>query len=93
MNAPDVQPVLRTGDLAYFDSLCGVIPCRVLSIRGESGPASSASTARIELTAARPGYPKGEELEVWTLHVVPRAAYFPRRYGARICYYTVEVSQ
>jgi hypothetical protein len=87
----DLRPVLRVGDLAYYDALSAVIPCRVLSIRGESGAPSSASSARIKTTAVRNGWPIGTEFDSWTLHVIPRAAYFRRRYGARIGYYTVEV--
>ncbi len=86
----DLRPVLRVGDLAYYDSMVGMIPCRVMAIRGESGPASSASSALVKTTAARNGWPRGTMFDTWTLHVVPRAAYFRRRYDARIGYYTVE---
>lgn len=86
-----LRPILRAGDLAYYDSMVGMLPCRVLSLRGLSGAPSSESSARIKLTAVRNGWPKGTEFDTWTLDVVPRAAYFPRRYGARIGYYTVEV--
>lgn len=89
--AGDVRPVLRAGDLAYYDSMTCMIPCRVLSIRGQSGAPGSASSARVKTTAARNGWPKGAEFDSWTLHVVPRGAYSPRRQGARIGYYTVEV--
>ena len=91
MSNQDLRPVLRVGDLAYYDSMTGMIPCKVISLRGESGPASSESSALIKTTAARYGWPRGTEFDALTLHVVPRAAYFPRRYGARIGYYTVEV--
>lgn len=91
MNQQDLRPVLRVGDLAYYDSMVGMIPCRVMSIRGESGPASSQSSALVKTTAPRNGWPRGTEFDSWTLRVVPRAAYFRRRYGARIGYYTVEV--
>lgn len=89
----DVRPVLRTGDLAYYDSMSGMIPCKVLSIRGESGAASSQSSARIKTTAARGGWSRGTEFDTWTLHVVPRKAFHPRKYGARISYYTVETDK
>jgi hypothetical protein len=87
------RPVLRVGCLAYYDSGTGVIPCRVLSIRGESGAPGSASSARIKTTAVRNGWPRGTEFDSGTQHVIPRRAFFPRRYGARIGYYTVEAPQ
>ena len=89
----NLRPVLRTGDLAYYDALTAIIPCRVLSIRGESGAPGSASSVRIKTTAARNGWPKGTEFDSFSHHVVPRGAMKFRRYGARITYYTVEVSQ
>lgn len=87
----DLRPVLRVGCLAYYDSMTGMIPCRVLSIRGESGTPGSAQSVLVKTTAARNGRPRGTELDSFGHHVVPRAAYFPRRYGARIGYYTIEV--
>ena len=93
MSAADLRPVLRAGDLAYYDSMGGMYPCRVLSLRGESGPPGSQSSARIALTAPRNGWPRGTEFDTWTLHVVPRRALYRRRYGACIGYYTVEVTK
>lgn len=92
MSTQDLRPVLRTGDLAYYDALTAIIPCKVLSIRGESGAPGSQSSVRIKTTAARNGWPKGTEFDSFSHHVVPRAAFFWRRYGARIGYYTVEAS-
>lgn len=93
MSATDVRPVLRVGDLAYYDSLIAMIPCRVLSIRGESGAPGSAQSVLIKTTAARCGWPRGTEFDTFSHHVVPRGAFFKRRFGARIGYYTVEVPQ
>jgi hypothetical protein len=93
MSTVDIRPVLRAGDLAYYDSTAGMIPCRVISIRGASGAAGSQSSALVKTTAVRDGWPRGTKFDTWTLHVVPRKAYFPRRYGARIGYYTVEATQ
>jgi hypothetical protein len=87
----DIRPVLRAGDLAYYDSMTGMIPCRVVSIRGKSGAPGSESSALVKTTAKRNGWPVGTQFDTWTLHVVPRAAFFRRRPGARIGYYTVEV--
>jgi hypothetical protein len=87
----DIRPVLRAGDLAYYDSMAGMIPCKVISIRGVSGAPSSESSALVRTTAKRNGWPIGTEFDTWTLHVVPRAAFKQSRTGARITYYTVEV--
>jgi hypothetical protein len=86
-----VRPVLRAGSLAYWDSMSGMIPCKVTAIEGKSGAASSDQTVAFRLTADRGAYKRGERFECWALHVVPRDAYFKRRHGARIGYYTVEV--
>lgn len=105
MNKNDSEPrchVLRTGALACYDSMCGMLPCKVLAIRpnvlvahGEpapncDGPASNRQMVTVRLTADRPPWKKGEVLEAWGLRVVPRDAYFPRGYGRTIGYYTVE---
>ena len=83
--------MLRVGDLAYYDAGTCIIPCKVLSIRGTSGAPGSASSVRIKTTAVRNGWPRGTEFDTFSHHVVPRAAFFRRRHGARIGYYTVEV--
>ena len=91
MSENDLRPVLRSGDRAYWDTFAGMIPVKVLSISGESGAAGSKQNVKFKLTGERGPYKRGEIHESWALHVVPRGAYFPRRYGARIGYYTVEV--
>ena len=63
---------LRTGDLAYYDSFTGLIPCKVLSIHGSSGVASTAQRVEVRLTAKRGGYDIGERVTTAGLHVVPR---------------------
>lgn len=94
-NVRDVRPVLRAGDLAYYDSLTDMIPCKVISIRGVSGVPSYAQRVTVKVTARKgsSAFKNGEEFDAFGFRVVPRAAYFPRRYGASIGYYTVEVSQ
>lgn len=88
----DLRPVLRAGCLAYWDSMSGPIPCKVISITGKSGPASSDQAVSFKITAHRGPYKRGEVFcDVWALHVVPRGALKQRRLGARITYYTVEV--
>jgi hypothetical protein len=63
---------LRTGDLAFFDSMRGLIPCRVESIAGASGPASSAQTVRIVVTKDCGAWKRGEHWTASGLWVVPR---------------------
>lgn len=65
---------LKTGDLAYFDCFAGLIPCKVTSIVGLSGPCGSNQNVTVILTAARGAYRKGESLTSWGLHIVPRKA-------------------
>lgn len=89
----DLPPVLRTGDLAYYDGLTAVIPVKVLSIRGESGAPGTVSSVRIKTTAVRNGWPIGTEFDCFSHHVIPRKAFHWRKLGARITYYTVEVDK
>lgn len=89
-----VRPVLRSGGLAHFDTVTGCIPCKVLSITGESGAASSLQRVTVKTTATRGAFKKGEVISgILGLHVIPRGALFPRRSGARIGYYTIEVDK
>ncbi len=81
---------LKTGDLCYYDSMNGLIPALVLSITGRSGRCGSDQTVRLKLTAARAGYKRGEVLEVWGLHAVPRKAVRRNNYQARIRPYNVQ---
>jgi hypothetical protein len=89
-NQSNTRPVLRAGDLAYVDSMAGMIPCLVISIRGKSGAPSAEQRVIVRLTARRGCYARGLKMEEFGNRIVPRAAYFPRRHGARIGYYTVE---
>ena len=70
---------LRTGDLAYFDSFWGLIPCKVLRIEGLSGVANSAQTVTCQITSSNrqsmyAAYKRGEIMVTSALHVVPRKA-------------------
>lgn len=80
---------LKIGDLAYFDSFSGMIPCKVLGITGRSGIASTAQVVAFKLTACRGAYKAGEQLECSGLHVVPRKAVR----GNRIRAYQVETGR
>lgn len=80
---------LKSGMLAYFDSLRGVMPCRVLSIKGGNTPGKPELTTsnirvKVEFTAPRPGYRRGDTIESSALWVVPRRAVTFRKYGTKI---------
>ena len=65
---------LTNGSLAYYDCFAGLIPCKVLSITGTSGMCGSDQQVTFKLTASRGAYKRGEVLNSWGLHVVPRGA-------------------
>lgn len=50
--------------LAYYDSFGGLIPCVVDRV--------TTSHATITISASRPGYPRGERMEVPLGRVIPR---------------------
>lgn len=78
---------LKTGDLAYFDTFSGCIPCKVVKITGESGSAASSQAVVVVLTAGRGAYKRGERHAAWGLHVAPRKSVK----GNRIRFYNVQV--
>ncbi len=83
--------LLKSGDLAYFDSFAGLIACRVQTITGTSGVASTAQTIRFRITSAgNNAYKRGEIMETSGLHVVPRNAVHRVGYFFRIRGYQVE---
>ena len=78
---------LKTGDLAYYDSFAGLIPCKVLAITGRSGRCGSDQSVTVKLTAKRGAWKAGETIHAWGLHVCPRGSVR----GNRIKPYNVEV--
>ena len=77
MTTSTVVPMLRVGKAAYYDSMGGVIPCKIDSISSErpedTRPASFQQvTATITETVG--AYRKGQKLTGWGLHFFPRAA-------------------
>ena len=83
------RPVLTVGALAYLDAFLAIIPCKVLKIEGASG-APGVQLVTVKLTADRKAYKRGEILMSYGMCVIPRAAFYWRRSGARIGYYTVQ---
>jgi hypothetical protein len=66
--------------LAYYDSLAGLVPCRVDSVRRVQG----GRLWRLTSTAARGPYAKGARIESNSIHVIPRTALRRRRYHTLI---------
>lgn len=81
---------LKAGDRAFFDCFTGLVPCRVLSITGKTGPASTAQNVHFKVTKDMGAYHTGEVMESFGLHVVPRQALIKRQYSTTIGYYEVE---
>jgi len=81
---------LKADGAAYFDCAAGLVPCRVLSITGESGPANSEQEVTFRITASLGPYRRGEIMSSDALSVVPRAAVKRRKHGVVILPYSVE---
>ena len=81
---------LKANEAAYYDSFVGLVPCKVLSITGESGQASSKQEVTFRVTASLGPYKRGEILSRDALSVVPRATVRWRKHGVVILPYSVE---
>lgn len=75
------EATLRSGDHAFYDSFAGLVPVKILSIKGPEstlgGHIAATSEGRAEIrmmvTASRPGYPRGFiETTTSAARVVPR---------------------
>jgi hypothetical protein len=74
--------------LAYFDSLSGLVPCRILAVGDWS---DGASQARIQFTATRGPYQKGRVETHPLRRIVPRDAIRRRKYSKVILPYSWSV--
>ena len=81
---------LKADGAAYYDSFVGLIPCKVLSIRGKSGQATSKQEVTFRVTASLGPYRRGEILSSDALSIAPRAAVKRRKHGVVILPYSVE---
>jgi len=81
------MPTLKAGALAYFDCAAGLVPCRVLSIKGR---ANSAQEVTVQITASHDPYKRGEIVNSAAHWVVPRDAVRRRKHGVTILPYLVE---
>ena len=75
---------LAVGNLAYFDSFAGMVPCWIMTIVGPSGVPSTSQRITIKFTAKRGPYKRGETLETFGLHVCPRGAAKFGKHGTTI---------
>lgn len=82
-------PNLAVGQLAYYDTFNGAIPCKVLHITGQSNQPISSVDVKFKLTAARGAWKKGEIITCSSLWVFPRKARHQRNGVYRIGHYTV----
>jgi hypothetical protein len=70
--------------LAYFDSFAGLVPCRIVAV-GDWNDANS--LARVQYTATRGAYKRGEYDTQTLRYIVPRTAVRRRKYGTVIVAY------
>jgi hypothetical protein len=82
--------VLRSGMVARYDGLRGLVCVRVLSITGTSGPCSTEQRVAFRVTREAHGWSVGDIRECFALHVIPVAAVHRRRYSTTIRRYRVE---
>ena len=76
MVVPYGNITLKSGDLAYYDSFSGLLPCKVLKIEGESGTPSTRQECYLRLTKTVGAYKKGEIIASSGLHAVARRAVY-----------------
>lgn len=82
-----ITRVLKTGVSAYYDSLSGMVPCKVLSI----GPTrfSEMLTVSAVVTRATRTYPRGTIINSFAHWFFPRNALLRRKYRFRVAPHTV----
>ena len=82
------QMTIYVGALAYYDSMQGLLPCKVLTIHGPQGYQGTAShriCIDVQLTADRGTWRKREVIRcVSSLWVLPRGCVLWRKQGVRI---------
>ena len=78
---------LKAGDYCYFESFAGLIPCRIVSIIGIPGPASSAQRIIAKATGNRHerfGYRLGDTIEAFAFHFIPKSSIRRRKYSTAV---------
>ena len=71
--------------LAYLDSFAGLVPCRIVAVGVWR---DGSSQARVQYTATRGAYRRGDFGTHVLRHVVPRTAIRRRKYSTRIAAYS-----
>jgi hypothetical protein len=84
-----MERVLRVGSAARFDSLSGLVPCKVLLISESAPCATSSVKVWFKITKDYGCYRRGEEMQTSSLHVVPLGALHRRKYSTMIGHYSV----
>jgi hypothetical protein len=88
-----VLPVLKQGSTAYYDSIVGVIPCKVEAISSEYPEnlrPSSSQKVCATVTRTTGAFKKGTQLTGWGLDFFPRESLRRRRYASYIYPYQVQ---
>lgn len=67
--------------LAYWDSLSGLVPCRILAVGDWT---DGSSQARVKLTGSKGPYKRGELHTLYLRRVVPRTAIRRTKYATYI---------
>ena len=80
------QNVFRKGTLAYYDTFAGLVPCKVLEIKDDCygfhfGPYDA---LKIQVTADRGPYKKGEMLTAPAVRVPPKTMVKKNTYSTTI---------
>ena len=84
------KQTLRSGIAARFDAFTsGLVPVKVMSISGSSGPCSTAQRVMFRVTRNHGPYKAGETLDSFALHVIPVKSLRHRKYGTTILPYDV----
>lgn len=86
MTALADRNVFHEGTAAYYDTISGLIPCKVLSIEqpGYGFRCGPYNVIRFKLTADRGAYKKGEILTADAMRVPPQTMILRRKYSSTI---------
>jgi len=61
------------GELAYYDTFSGLVPCKVNKVmEGGTGQQTTSGLIAVTLTADRGAYRRGEEIHAHARDIIPR---------------------
>jgi len=78
---PETTNTYPAGTLAYIDSLCGLIPCKVIDVFPDlagSVPGIKVTRCKVKITARRPGFQVGELYIKDGRDIIPRNHVYTR---------------